>query len=221
MIKIRHMAQICRDIFAAAYGTAKWNDLSDRQRRLSTFLVHVIIDNPDATPRACHNAWMGEMIHNEGFKFGETVDETLKTHPNLVEYEKINDHTRHTYALSIAIVRALMGVEDHYINCAPSESSRRPVESIVFRETAPSDAHFVVPEPTGQTGPSETIDQPIGEVHFTGHNQVVDQVAEPVVEQSDDRALAQFGGPYSVTYPVTDSVDSIDTPAETDPARAE
>jgi len=207
------MAQICRDTFAAAYGTAKWDDLTDRQRRLSTFLVHVIIDKPDATPVACHNAWMGEMIHNEGFKFGETVDETLKTHPNLVEYDKIDDRTRHAYGLSIAIVRALQAIEDQYENCMPSESTRRPGDrpAPAFNTpVAPSDAHFIAPDASAQTGPSETADQPVvmGDVHFTGHNQLVDQVVEEPVVLALARMLDQV-------------VESTDTPAETDPARAE
>src|SRR3990167_4647600 len=104
MIKTRHMAQVCREAMAAVNGSPRWDDLNDRQRRLSVHIINHILANPDATPEAVHNAWMGEMQHNEGWTTGPIVDETLKQHPNITPFAYLDGRQKDSYALSIGIV---------------------------------------------------------------------------------------------------------------------
>ena len=119
MIKVRHMAQVCRDTIATLHGTLPWEQLNDRQRRLSLVVVNFILANPDATPRSVHNAWMGEMINNEGWQFG-VYDEAAKRHPNLVPFEALSGTIVDAYAISIGVVNSLVAIGNRYENCAPS-----------------------------------------------------------------------------------------------------
>lgn len=224
MIKVRHMAQVCREAMHAHSGTPHWDDLNDRQRRLSTSIVNFILANPNATPEACHNAWMGQMIHEEGFSFGLS-DETAKTHPNLMPYAGLAPQVQAAYAISIGIVRGLQDIGNRYINCAPQttveaegvlaaadavtppivlgvdlgneiapEATLTPVEAIpVDRSTLgeldpreQATEHEVSMEEINTSAAEPTAEsQPEGFVHFTGHNQLVNEPVEIAPESGD------------------------------------
>jgi hypothetical protein len=160
------MAQVCRDAMAAMNGTPRWDDLNDRQRRLSLHIVNHILANPDATPEAVHNAWMGEIQHNEGWTTGPIVDETLKQHPNITPFAYLDGRHKASYALSLGIVRALQAIGDRYENCVPPAqaintiipSLIHPLSTVTtdggltqeeiaqLTPAVPSDAQFQTPE---------------------------------------------------------------------------
>lgn len=204
MIKVRHMAQVCREAMHAHSGTPHWDDLNDRQRRLSTSIVNFILANPNATPEACHNAWMGQMIHEEGFSFGLS-DETAKTHPNLMPYAGLAPQVQAAYAISIGIVRGLQDIGNRYINCAPQttveaegvlaaadavtppivlgvdlgneiapEATLTPIEELSNGLTPLVDSAANVPNESSE-----------GFVHFTGQNQLVNEPVETAPESGD------------------------------------
>lgn len=135
MIKVRHMAQICREAMSANSGTPHWDDLNDRQRRMSMFVVNYILANPETIPIAVHNAWMGEMIHNEGFSVG-LYDEAARTHPDLRPYADLAPHVQDAYAISIGIVRGLTDVQDHYELCTPPARVEKVQEEHVPSSTS-------------------------------------------------------------------------------------
>jgi len=138
-MKVRHIAQVCRESMAAiaellGNAATAWDNLTDRQRRMSTFVVHVIQDTLETvTPESVHNAWMGEMIHNEGFHYGsDAFDE--KAHPNLVPWAELPASVQLGYALSIGVVRGFRDIEKHYELCTPAAPA--PVVATTIEEAA-------------------------------------------------------------------------------------
>lgn len=204
MIKVRHMAQVCREGMASLLGSPSWDDLSDRQRKLSVFIVNFLQVNPYATPVSVHNAWMGEMIHNEGFSLGP-ADPTARTHPNLVPFEELPEAVRNGYALSIGVVRGLMAIQDRYELCTPQttvqaegvlaaadtvtppvvlgvdlgneiapEATLTPIEELSSGLTPLVDSAANVPNESSE-----------GFVHFTGRNQLMNEPVETAPESGD------------------------------------
>ena len=167
MIKTRHMAQVCREAMAAVNGSPRWDDLNDRQRRLSVHIINHILANPDATPAAVHNAWMGEMQHNEGWTTGPIIDETLKQHPNITPFAYLESRHNESYAVSIGIVRGLLAIANRYENCAPqchpSTDSTPPLGIPALpqlQETEPTSFDVVPPvEPTVLTDGGLTLEE--------------------------------------------------------------
>ena len=207
MIKVRHMAQVCREGMATLLGSPSWDDLSDRQRKLSVFIVNFLQVNPDATPVSVHNAWMGEMIHNEGFSLGP-ADPTARTHPNLVPFEELPEAVRNGYALSIGVVRGLMAIQDRYELCTPqttvqaegvlaaADAATPPIvlgalTDAVGNEIAPEET--LTPIEKLSNGLTPLVDSAAnvpnesseGFVHFTGKNQLVNGQVETAPESGD------------------------------------
>jgi hypothetical protein len=52
--------------------------------------VRAILRNPSITPRMQHEEW-AVCKENDGWVYGETKDEVKKTHPCLVEYDRLTD----------------------------------------------------------------------------------------------------------------------------------
>lgn len=66
--------------------------------------VEFALRNP--TPGAQHRAWVESKIR-QGWRYGERKDETEKTHPSLVAFEKLSPAEQLKDAILIAVVRAL------------------------------------------------------------------------------------------------------------------
>lgn len=190
MIKTRHMAQVCREAMASLSGAPHWDDLSDRQRKLSVFIVNVILAEPESTPKSLHNAWMGEMVHQEGWEYGEVYDAFAKQHPNLTAFEELLPDARDAYAISIGIVRGLQAIGDRYEHCAPPQATHAVVPSLIS-------PHVELPTPTTEPTTEPNTVTPfvlavqeaiasgsgavlIGEdgVHFVGQNSLVETTPE-------------------------------------------
>lgn len=236
MIKVRHMAHVCREAMAAVHGTEPWDALNDRQRRLSLTVVNFILAAPDATPRSVHYAWMGEMIHNEGWQFG-VYDEAAKRHPNLVEYEELDDVVIDAYAISIGIVRGMQAIGDRYENCAPPQATPvvnptvdapaaealvppttqaietgnglTPEEIAALAPVVPSDAQF-----RAVGGPPVTLEE---------LKHISDTLRKHTAPSQDGMYVtphpaAHFSGHNQIVEPAPESGDVVES---TDPARAE
>jgi hypothetical protein len=209
MIKVRHMAQVCRDVLATVQGTLPWDQLTDRQRRLSLTVVNFILANPDATPRSVHNAWMGEMLHNEGWVFGGH-DEVAKRHPNLVSYEDLPLRILDSYKISIGIVRALQAIGDRYENCASPVAPYSALAGYGYE-----DLPLRIAAPTVHTAPAintviPSLIHPLSTATTDG-GLTQEEIAQLTPTVPSD---AQFTGQNQV-------VESGDVAAATDPASAE
>lgn len=65
---------------------------------------HVVHDHPG--PEAGHANWVIDMI-DQGWIYGATKDEALKTHPCLVAYEKLPHHQRIKDDIFCAIIKSM------------------------------------------------------------------------------------------------------------------
>lgn len=194
MFKPRHIAQVCREGMGALIvhvcNTAPathWDQLTDRQRKMSVAVVNFILATPDATPETCHQLWTEKMTHEEGYVYGEFRDETQKTHPDLVSFRELNPFAVAGYALSIGIVRGLQDIAHRYENCSP-----KPAPVIELSEAA--NPHAPAPEAT-----LTQIESTPGDVAIYG----VDKVVEDVVDKLDP----------AIDKAVNDAVDGLSEPA--------
>lgn len=212
MIKVRHMAQVCREAMGAVqefvgrqWPVVHWDELNDRQRRLSCNVVNHILANPGVTPEACHNAWMGVMQSTEGFVYGEITSETEKTHADLVPFERLRVESKLAYAISIGVVRGLQSIQHRYENGVyPLQQAFTPAEIDAIKASGPSD------------------------VHFTGHNMLkfapaLEPATEPEVDPMSSEILRQIADELHESSRVT-QVEDLATGRifeRTDPAPAE
>ena len=84
-----------------AWGRApKWMKESTRAS------VQFVLDHPKAGAGAQHEQWMAQR-QEQGWRFAETRDDTLKHHPMLIPFEALPDFEQKKDHLLIAIVKAL------------------------------------------------------------------------------------------------------------------
>jgi len=83
-----------------------WTEAPDWMRESSLTTVEWSLKKPDASPRAQHQQWMSQKIQ-AGWTYGTVKDPELKTHPMLIEYEKLPLYEKQKDVLISAIVRAL------------------------------------------------------------------------------------------------------------------
>ena len=69
--------------------------------------VQFKLDNPDAGDSAQHDAWSADKIA-DGWVYGPTKDEELKTHHCLVPFDKLPEFQQKKDRLFGAIVKSLM-----------------------------------------------------------------------------------------------------------------
>lgn len=62
-------------------------------------------DDPNQTAQINHNRWQVQMTQ-DGWVWGEVVDEVLKTHPALVAYQNVPDAYKVNDLIFLAIVKA-------------------------------------------------------------------------------------------------------------------
>lgn len=106
-------ARVCHEAnraFCDAIGDNSqkpWDQAEQWQRDSAVKGVRFKIDNPSAPPSAQHEAWFGDKIA-DGWKYGETKDATLKTHPCLVPYEQLPKEQKVKDYLFVDIVSAFV-----------------------------------------------------------------------------------------------------------------
>lgn len=216
MFKPRHIAQVCREGMGAlnthirnTAPATHWDQLTDRQRKMSVAVVNFILATPEATPETCHQLWTEKMQHEEGYVYGEFRDDTQKTHPDLVPFAELNPFAVAGYALSIGIVRGLQDIAHRYENCAPRENVATPPppiaaalepvvaplvtameETLSQIESTPGDvAIYGVEKPT-----EETIDKPTEETIDKVVNDAVDKL-EPAIDKAVNDAVDGLSEP--------------------------
>jgi hypothetical protein len=83
-----------------------WNEAEDWQRQSAIMGVEFRLKNPNAGKDAQHNAWMQDKI-NDGWVYGDIKDAVAKTHPCIIEFEKLPEFQQKKDALFCAIVDSL------------------------------------------------------------------------------------------------------------------
>jgi len=70
------------------FSQLPWDNAPDWQKNSAISGVKMHIKKPEAGPEESHQSWMDQKI-KEGWKFGEIKDEEEKTHPCIVEFNKL------------------------------------------------------------------------------------------------------------------------------------
>lgn len=91
MDRIEQIARICHEVnrvYCATIGDDSqkpWDGAEDWQRESAIDGVRYAINNPEATPRDQHEAWMLAKAA-AGWKYGTVKDAATKEHPCMVSY---------------------------------------------------------------------------------------------------------------------------------------
>jgi len=172
----------------------EWDDVEDAVKTKLINAVKSAMENPK-TPEQQHNAWLEQMII-DGWKYGETLDEEKKEHPEMLPYQGLPIHQQVKDSLFLSVVDSL---KDLVLDpAAPavtqqiSDSEKVGVKYVGKRDkytdgmygsmiTWKKDEVIMVPmELAVKLFQHPTVYQPAIEV--------VDKVAEPVKEAKNDEA---------------------------------
>lgn len=112
MLSIEQVAKLCHQSNKAIcetwgdYSQKDWDDAESWQRDSAINMVKFRQENPDATGKDLHEAWVNEKIA-DGWSFGKVKDPEAKTHPCLVDYEQLPLHQQAKDNVFSAIVKAI------------------------------------------------------------------------------------------------------------------
>ena len=83
-----------------------WHGAEHWQRQSAIKGVEFRLKNPNAGHDTQHNSWLEEKI-NDGWVYGEIKDAEAKTHPCIIEFDKLPEFQKKKDALFCAIVDSL------------------------------------------------------------------------------------------------------------------
>lgn len=89
------------------FSQHSWEEAEKWQRESAIKGVEFALANPDAGGEAQHAAWSKDKL-DDGWKYGEVKDATLKTHPCLVPYTELPLEQRTKDYLFQGVVRAML-----------------------------------------------------------------------------------------------------------------
>jgi hypothetical protein len=87
-----------------------WDEASDAVKASLVAGVEFRLANPDAPVSAQHEEWVKTKTA-DGWVYGEAKDEEAKTHPCLVEYDKLPEDQKVKDALFCAVVKNMSAIE--------------------------------------------------------------------------------------------------------------
>ena len=103
----RHYCEILGDT-----SQPDWAHAPAWQRESAENGVLFHLNNPEATPEDSHKNWFQQKVE-DGWKYGEVKDPEAKTHPCMVEYDKLPDEQRVKDSIFMGIINAVRDqVED-------------------------------------------------------------------------------------------------------------
>ena len=112
MITVPDVARVCYEAnraYCLSIGDnsfSSWDDAPDWQKETNIAGVWFHIENPDAVPSASHESWLAVKIR-EGWVYGKVKDPQAKTHPCIMEFERLPKDQQIKDILFSAVVNAL------------------------------------------------------------------------------------------------------------------
>lgn len=106
------IAKLCHEInkiYCESMGDLsqiKWEEAPKWQRTSAMHGVRFYMDNPNATPKDMHDSWLKEKLDN-GWTYGPLKDSERKTHPCIMEYEKLPESQKIKDRLFLTVVKSL------------------------------------------------------------------------------------------------------------------
>jgi len=116
MSRVDVIAKVCHEANKAYceslgdFSQASWNEAPDWQKKSVISGVINVLENPDVSPSASHENWLKEKMA-DGWKYGTEKDHELKTHPCIVNYNRLPYEQRFKDSLFISIVKAFVLAE--------------------------------------------------------------------------------------------------------------
>jgi len=86
-----------------------WGEAPEWQRNSAIAGVRAIIAKPDLTPEESHEGWL-RMKRQAGWVYGPVKDAENRTHPCMVEYDKLPPEQRTKDTIFGAVVRGILGL---------------------------------------------------------------------------------------------------------------
>lgn len=145
-----------------------WLQASDLQKDAARKIVQYHIDNPGATPKDVHNAWLTEKA-NTGWGFGPLEDELRKQTPRFVEYAQLpkEEQTKND------VVKVLVDCLKIFLQATPAWDTDEAT-------TAPSIAP-VPPRPNQYPSAPQASDTPVVHPPLTSHSGEPKQIGEDAI----------------------------------------
>lgn len=84
-----------------------WDDAPEWQKESATNGVAFHFHNPTATPSDSHKNWLAQKVA-DGWRYGTVKDPVAKTHPCMVDYDRLPQEQRSKDFLFRAVVHALL-----------------------------------------------------------------------------------------------------------------
>ncbi|AAQ17888.1 hypothetical protein Aeh1ORF227c [Aeromonas phage Aeh1] len=113
MLTVEQIAAVCHEMsrhYCLLLGDDSikpWKEAEEQQKQSCILGVKSVMTDPDKTAEQLHHEWKSHKI-SEGWKYGETKDSKLKTHPCIVDYEDLPIEQRIKDELFSSIVVSLM-----------------------------------------------------------------------------------------------------------------
>jgi hypothetical protein len=95
------------DYSAESFQQLPWSECPQWQKDSAMVGVKNIIEKPRATPRDSHESWLKQKVA-DGWVYGEVKDAEKKTHPCMVQYDKLPAKQRMKDFVFTGIVRSVM-----------------------------------------------------------------------------------------------------------------
>lgn len=113
-MKLTHeqIAELCHTInrfYSQLIGDPmqpRWEDMPEDIRKGVISAVYMVLNEPDMTPRAQHEAWCDAKVR-EGFVYGPVKDLENRTHPLLIPYDQLPKEQQAKDSLFMGTINAL------------------------------------------------------------------------------------------------------------------
>lgn len=113
---IENIARVCHEVNRAwcisngDFSQKTWDEAPEWQKDSARAGVVFNLENPDAPPSASHDSWMKKKIE-DGWTYGAVKDEEAKTHPCLVEFDKLPIDQMRKDIFFKSVVMAFIGAQ--------------------------------------------------------------------------------------------------------------
>lgn len=111
-VELEYIARACHEVnrswcqLNGDNSQVPWEMASHAMKESTISGVALALSSPDVGPGDSHRAWL-KYKKDEGWKYSVTKDEALKTHPCMVDFEKLPLDDRLKDLLFLTTVRAL------------------------------------------------------------------------------------------------------------------
>ena len=108
--KIEHISKIVHEankVFSENNNMPSWDNCDEDLKQVTRAGVSKILNYPETTSAEIHEEWV-RLKKEQGWTFGFEKNETRKTHPCILPYERLPEFEKTKDKLFISIVKALI-----------------------------------------------------------------------------------------------------------------